>query len=170
MGGTGAQAHIDQEASRRASSGPRWLLADANGASRGGAAAGRGSGSGVRPSTRESRHAIFGDAVEILARELSRPVRVEDVARCVSTSPRQLQRVFADVGGLGFRSYLRGLRMSRAAELLAGTDVPVKEVARRVGYRDAGQFSRAFRRTHGLTPSEWRARRRDADERHPDRL
>jgi AraC-like DNA-binding protein len=113
-----------------------------------------------RESTRQAYGSIFDEATEILASEYSRPYKVEDVARRVATSPRQLQRVFAEVHGLGFRAYLRRVRMCRAAELLATTDLPVKEVAHQVGYRDASQFSKAFKRTRGVTPTEARATRR----------
>lgn len=112
---------------------------------------------GIRPATQEARLAIFTEALEILAREWRRPLTIDEVARRLATSPRQLQRIFADVAGLGFRSYLRRLRMSRAAELLATTALPVKEVAGRVGYGDASQFSKAFKRIYGVSPSQSRA-------------
>lgn len=108
----------------------------------------------TRPATRQLRRAIFDDAVEILATEYSRPIRIEEIARRVATSPRQLQRVFDEVGGLGFRAYLRRIRLSHAAELLAETDLTVKQVARRVGYSDVSQFSKAFRRAYGVSPSQ----------------
>jgi transcriptional regulator GlxA family with amidase domain len=112
---------------------------------------------GRRPATQESRLAIFAEVIEILADESSRPLRIDEVAGRVATSPRQLQRIFADVAGVGFRSYLRRLRMSKAAELLAATPLPVKEIAGRVGYGDASQFSKAFKRTYGISPSQCRA-------------
>jgi AraC-like DNA-binding protein len=110
-----------------------------------------------REATKQAYDSIFVEATEILSSEFSRPNKVEDVARRVAISPRQLQRVFAEVHGLGFRAYLRHVRMCRAAELLATTDLPVKEVAQQVGYRDASQFSKAFKRTRGVTPTEARA-------------
>jgi AraC family transcriptional regulator of adaptative response / methylphosphotriester-DNA alkyltransferase methyltransferase len=106
--------------------------------------------------TAEAHESIFEEAAGIVASEFSRPLTIDEIARRVSTSPRQLQRVFADVGGLGFRSYLRRVRMCQAARLLASADIPVKEVARRVGYGDPGQFSKAFKRTYGLSPSQSR--------------
>jgi transcriptional regulator GlxA family with amidase domain len=110
----------------------------------------------------KARRAIFDEAAEIVARDFPRPLRIYEVARRVAASPRQLQRVFADVGGLGFRAHLRRVRLTNAADLLAATDVPVKEVARRVGYTDASQFSKAFRRSYGLTPSQARGKPRSA--------
>ena len=117
---------------------------------------------GSRPATQEARQAIFADAVEIIAAEYSRPIRIEEISRRVATSPRQLQRVFADIGGSGFRSHLRAVRMARAKELLATTDLPVKEIATRVGYDDPSQFSKAFKHTYGMSPSQMRATRRDS--------
>lgn len=116
----------------------------------------------ARPATREARVAIFADAVEIIATEYSRPIRIEEISRRVATSPRQLQRVFSDIGGSGFRTHLRAVRMARATELLATTDLPVKEIATRVGYDDPSQFSKAFKRTFGVSPSQVRAKRRDS--------
>lgn len=117
---------------------------------------------GSRPATQEARHAIFADAVEIIAAEYSRPIRIEEISRRVATSPRQLQRVFADVGGRGFRAHLRAVRMARATELLATSDLAVKEIATRVGYDDPSQFSKAFKHTHGMNPSQMRAMTRDS--------
>jgi transcriptional regulator GlxA family with amidase domain len=146
MTGTEARAYIDQW-----DGGPLRRAALPQQASHG--ASGRAS---RRPATQESRLAIFAEAVEILADESSRPLRIDEVAGRVATSPRQLQRIFADVAGIGFRSYLRRLRMSKAADLLATTPIPVKEIARRVGYGDASQFSKAFKRTYGVSPSQCR--------------
>jgi AraC-like DNA-binding protein len=47
--------------------------------------------------------------------------------------------------------------MAHASELLATTQLPVKQIARRVGYDDPSQFSKAFKRTYGVSPSELRA-------------
>jgi AraC-like DNA-binding protein len=43
--------------------------------------------------------------------------------------------------------------MQHGAALLQTTDLPVSEIAHRVGYRQAAQFAKAFRRDHGLSPS-----------------
>jgi AraC-like DNA-binding protein len=115
-----------------------------------------------RQSTRDSHHRIFEDATGIVGREFARPLRIEEVARRVSVSPRHLQRVFSDVTGVGFRTYLTRVRMSHAAWLVASTDTPIKTIAVRVGYRDHSQFSKAFKRTYGVSPSRSRAAREDA--------
>ena len=65
---------------------------------------------------------------------------------------RQLQRVFAELAGSSFRDELAAVRMQHGAALLQTTDVPISDVARRVGYRQSAQFARAFRRHHGVSP------------------
>ena len=82
------------------------------------------------------------------------------VAHSIATSRRQLQRVFAEQG-TSFRRELQRMRMARAADLLRRERLPVAAVARAVGYRQAAQFSKAFRRHHGHPPSEARATRRE---------
>jgi AraC family transcriptional regulator, regulatory protein of adaptative response / methylphosphotriester-DNA alkyltransferase methyltransferase len=117
------------------------------------------SGSSARPSTRQLRVSLYRDAAAIVREEFARPLTLDEVARRVATSPRQLRRAFAEVGGTSFRSYLLAVRMARAAALLATSDLPVAEVGRRVGYRQPGQFAKAFKRARGTTPSEFRSAR-----------
>lgn len=76
-----------------------------------------------------------------------------EVATEIATSARQLQRVLAEVRGTSFRQELHRVRMQRAAALLWEGRCPIKEVAAAIGYRNATQFSRAFSRAHGVTPS-----------------
>ena len=81
------------------------------------------------------------------------------VAREIATSRRQLQRAFAEVGGTSFSRVLQQVRMQRAAELLAEGSLPVQAVAGAVGYRQAAQFAKVFRRHLGAPPSAFRRTR-----------
>ena len=112
-----------------------------------------------RSTTVQLRSSLYADAVAILEREYARDVALDDIARRVASSRRQLQRAFAEIGGTTFREHLTAVRMERAAELLARRSVTVREVAHRVGYRQPAQFAKAFRRHHGVAPSDYRARR-----------
>jgi transcriptional regulator GlxA family with amidase domain len=111
-----------------------------------------------RPATIRLRASLFQDAAAILADEYAGEVSLDDVARRVASSRRQLQRAFAEVGGTTFREHLTRVRMQRAAELLgSGGPLTVREVAHRVGYRQPAQFAKAFRRHLGVAPSEYRS-------------
>ena len=78
------------------------------------------------------------------------------VAREIATSRRQLQRAFAEAGGTSFSRELQRIRMARAAQLLLDGSRPVQDVAATVGYRQAAQFAKVFRRHHGVPPSSFR--------------
>jgi len=111
----------------------------------------------VRPSTVQRRRALFRDACEVIARRYDEAdLSLATVAHEIATSRRQLQRAFAEAGGTSFSRELRRTRMRRAASLLVEGSLPVQSVAAAVGYRQAAQFAKVFRRHHGLAPSEVR--------------
>ncbi len=119
-----------------------------------------------RPATVRHRTSLFRDAVEIVESEYGSDLSLDEIARRVASSRRQLQRSYAEIGDTTFREHLTAVRMDRAAELLATRGLTVREVAARVGYRQPAQFAKAFRRRHGVPPSGYRdARRFGADRR-----
>lgn len=113
-----------------------------------------------RPSTVRHRTSLFEDAVAIVEAEYASELSLDDIARRVASSRRQLQRAYSEIGDTTFRDHLTRVRMERAAELLAARGLTVREVAYRVGYRQPAQFAKAFRRHHGASPSDFRASRR----------
>jgi AraC family transcriptional regulator, regulatory protein of adaptative response / methylphosphotriester-DNA alkyltransferase methyltransferase len=110
----------------------------------------------MRDGTVERRRALFEEAKEIIRREYPEDLELDQVARRLATSRRQLQRSFAEVGKTSFRSYVAEVRMQRALELLQEGAMPVRDVASSVGYRQPAQFAKTFRRHHGAPPSSFR--------------
>ena len=109
-----------------------------------------------RPETALRRRELFLDATAIIDLEYDDRLALDDVAHRVATSRRQLQRAFAEAGETSFRAYVQRVRMNRAAALLREGSAPVNVVATAVGYRQAAQFAKAFRRHHGAPPSSFR--------------
>ena len=126
----------------------------------------------VRSDTLDTHHRLYLLARVIVARHYRQPLTIETVAAAVSSSPRQLQRVYAQFGETTFQEDLHARRMTAAAELLIEQRaIPVRDVARLVGYRQAPHFAQAFRRRYGLSPAQFREqaprpgrKRRSADE------
>ena len=106
-----------------------------------------------RPSPVRRRTSLFQAAVAIVEADYASELSLDDIARRVASSRRQLQRAYAEIGDTTFRDHLTGVRMERAAHLLASQRLTVREVAYRVGYRQPAQFAKAFRRHHGVSPS-----------------
>jgi AraC family transcriptional regulator, regulatory protein of adaptative response / methylphosphotriester-DNA alkyltransferase methyltransferase len=110
-----------------------------------------------RPTTIRLRTSLFEEATDIVGQEFGSDLSLDEIARRVASSRRQLQRAYAEIGHTTFRDHLTRVRMQKAAELLAARGLTVREVAHRVGYRQPAQFAKAFRRHFGAAPSDFRA-------------
>jgi two-component system response regulator YesN len=111
----------------------------------------------MRMGTLGERRRLYLLARGIVARYYRRPLTLPAVANALSSSPRQLQRAYAQFGDTSFHEDLFARRMAAAAELLVEQRaIPVRDVARLVGYRQAPHFARAFRRCYGLSPARFR--------------
>jgi AraC-like DNA-binding protein len=87
---------------------------------------------------------------------------LETLAARAGLSRTVLAERFRDTLGDTPLAYLRTVRMQKAVRLLSETSRTIEQVAREVGYQDAFGFSRAFKRSTGLAPREFRRRdRRD---------
>jgi AraC family transcriptional regulator of adaptative response / methylphosphotriester-DNA alkyltransferase methyltransferase len=113
----------------------------------------------ARPGTIQRRRELFEEAAAIIALEYPDRLELESVAHRLASSPRQLQRAFAEAAETSFRSYLRRARIERAAELLAD-GWSVSEAARAVGYSQPAHFAKAYRRERGRLPRMDRRLRR----------
>lgn len=80
----------------------------------------------------------------------------KDLARSVGASDRRLSRDFKEKLGVSVSAYLRREKLDRAAWLLHNTGISVTEVAHEAGFSSPCNFSVAFKKHTGLTPSEYR--------------
>ncbi|MFE7777362.1 helix-turn-helix domain-containing protein [Streptomyces sp. NPDC057445] len=98
-----------------------------------------------------------GDPVlRLLARDAFQPLTVAEHAARHGMTSTELRTAVRRGAGCGPKDYLLGIRLGRAKELLAATDLPVAAVARRVGYDDPAYFSRLFTRRVGTAPVRFR--------------
>jgi transcriptional regulator GlxA family with amidase domain len=79
-----------------------------------------------------------------------------ELARIAGVSVRQLERLFSRHLGRGIHDQYRTMRLERARQLLRETAFPVLEVAVATGFSSASQFSRAYKRAFGESPSRTR--------------
>ena len=91
-----------------------------------------------------------------LAHHYTEDVSLEQAAAHMGMSTFYFSRLFRATYNRTFLEYLTAYRVERAAALLASTDIPVREIAPRVGYVDSNYFSKVFKRQQGLTPTEYR--------------
>jgi transcriptional regulator GlxA family with amidase domain len=111
----------------------------------------------VRSGTIDTHRRLYLLARVVVARHYRQPLTLDAVAAAVSSSPRQLQRMYALFGEMTFQEDLLTRRMTAAAELLIEQRaIPVRDVARLVGYSQAPHFAQVFRRRYGLSPAGFR--------------
>jgi AraC-like DNA-binding protein len=106
------------------------------------------------------RDPVLAPALGALHRAPERKWTVAELASASNVSRSMLDVRFRQVLGRSPIRYLTDWRLHIAKELLATTDLGVHAVARRVGYEAEEAFSRAFKRQHGLAPTQWRSARR----------
>jgi AraC-like DNA-binding protein len=82
---------------------------------------------------------------------------VEDMAAAAGLSKAHFSREFRRAFGESPHHYLLTRRLERAAALLRMTDWSIAEVCLEVGLLSIGSFTTSFRRTYGMTPTEYRA-------------
>ena len=80
---------------------------------------------------------------------------IDLVAEAAGLSRRTLQRRL-QARGASYAGLVERTRLRLAADWLARTLMPIGEIAALLGYRDGGNFSRAFRRRTGMTPQQYR--------------
>lgn len=116
---------------------------------------------GNAPTDRESRR-----VAEIAAyiRGEYRTATLTELAERMYLTPPYLSRLVADYFGKSFKCLVVEERMKRASELICGTDLPISEIIRSVGYENESYFHREFKRYSGTTPLSYRKRNKITSE------
>jgi AraC family transcriptional regulator len=85
-------------------------------------------------------------------------VALDELAAIAKLSPFHFARAFAKTLGMPPYRYQQKLRMERACDLLARSDLRIIDIALAVGYESPQALARVFMRTYGVAPSQWRRR------------
>ena len=99
-------------------------------------------------------------AIRLLQSDPARPLGLAEAARACNLTPAYFSRLFKAHMRMGFAEYLQGHRLNLAAQLIASTDLPIAQVAYRVGIASPAHLSRSFADRFGMTPSHYRHRAR----------
>lgn len=92
--------------------------------------------------------------VEYLSSNYMKPqLCLSMVAANFDLTEAYLSQFFKEQTGENFSSYLERVRMHHAHELLKHTDLPVDDIAQRVGYNSAHAFRRVYKRINGIVPT-----------------
>lgn len=113
-----------------------------------------------------SHHPAVGLIKEYIDEHYNEPVSLDTLSQVSRVSPFHALRLFRDAEGTTPNGYQIGLRIRRACELLEqGT--PIVETALETGFYDQSHFTNTFRRITGVTPREYRKKRKILQEPEP---
>ena len=93
---------------------------------------------------------------EYIASHLGENISIRALADNVGLSSYHFARAFKQSEGMSPHRYLLQCRVRRTQDLLAGTDLPLSEIALASGFSDQSHFARQFRQHVGVTPSTYR--------------
>ena len=112
---------------------------------------------GQIPKVTKSRNEkeIFQHVVDYLDKNLSAHLTIEQICRDTLTGRSQLQRIFRERSGLGIMEYFFRLKVEAAKEMIRMSQLNFTQISERLGYSSIHYFSRQFKKTTGMTPSEY---------------
>ncbi|KRF13725.1 AraC family transcriptional regulator [Paenibacillus sp. Soil787] len=95
-------------------------------------------------------------AIDLIESKLTDKVDVEEIAKQAYSSSYHFQRMFHLHTGVTIGEYIRKRRLTLAAQDLAMSSVKVMDISLKYGYESPESFAKAFRKVHGISPSEAR--------------
>lgn len=99
----------------------------------------------------------FNRALDHLNKNYMDDITLDSLAAYAGFSRYTLSRMFRQHTGLTFTQYLSKRRVEMAMELLAGTRIPVTQIALQCGFNSIATFNRVFREVKGCTPTQYRS-------------
>jgi len=102
--------------------------------------------------TKHSQVRRIAAGVAWLKQNITKPIRMEELAREVHMSPSTMYVWFKTVTGMSPLQFQKHVRLQEARRMLLSETIDATTASQRVGYESASQFSREYRRLFGLPP------------------
>ncbi|SFC43106.1 AraC-type DNA-binding protein [Butyrivibrio sp. YAB3001] len=99
---------------------------------------------------------IYSDIADYIKRNISKNIKIGEIADTFGYSPKYLSHLFSEIHGSSLKQFVISQKMDTACFLLTDSNKSITEIASAVGFSDVHNFSRTFKATIGLTPSNYR--------------
>ena len=99
---------------------------------------------------------FYRDICDYVSWHITDNLKVSQVANYFGYNEKYLTTFFKQRAGISLKQYILQVKMDRAKADLSETTEPVSQIAFRLGFTDAHNFSNAFHKVTGLSPSEYR--------------
>lgn len=99
---------------------------------------------------------IINKIVRFVQNHLAEEISLSVLAEEFHFSTQYVSQLFKNEIGVNFLTYLTNIRMEKAKKLLLSTDLPIAGVSEQSGYGDYRVFTKVFKKSEGVTPSQYR--------------
>lgn len=109
-----------------------------------------------------SSNIYVNKAIEFIQDNYHSPIKVHDIAKYICLNRSYLTSIFQKNIQMSPQKFLMEFRITKAAELLYNTDLPIGNIANSCGYSDQLAFSKAFKKVKGVSPKEYRSNKKES--------
>ena len=99
---------------------------------------------------------LCNKAKKYIKENYNKDINLDTISGSIHLSKHHFIRIFREAVGISPMKYLLDVRLDAAKELLGKTDLSIKEIAGEVGYENALTFSRVFKNSENISPTEYR--------------
>jgi AraC-like DNA-binding protein len=103
---------------------------------------------------------LVNDVNDFILRNIQTSMTVKQIADHMGMSESNLRKIYKKAGGKQIKVHMLEARMDTAKKLLSETDDNISEILFKLGFNDPSYFSRQFRKYFGMTPQEFRRKKR----------
>lgn len=106
--------------------------------------------------SRKTQKQIYHDIIDFVKLNINRNLKVSDVAAHFGYNEKYLSHLFGTVAGIPLKQFILTNKINAANFMLTDTNKSISEIAHALGFSDSHNFSRAYKKISGLSPSEYR--------------
>lgn len=103
-----------------------------------------------------SQQQVYNDIVDYITTNIHLNLKVQDIAEHFNYNPKYLSHLFFELYGVPLKQFILDRKIESANFMLSDNDKPIKEIANDLGFSDVHNFTRAYKRKTGITPTEYR--------------
>jgi two-component system response regulator YesN len=105
---------------------------------------------------RSSSNEYICEVKEYIFNHYQEELSLDNIAQEINITPKYLSELFIREEGIGLSKFIKSLRLSKAKELLKGTNKRITEISNETGFNNHSYFIKIFRETFQMTPDSYR--------------
>lgn len=109
-----------------------------------------------KPVKKKSRKQIYYDILDYVKTNIDKPMKVEDIAFHFGYNEKYISYLFKEHAGIALKQYILNTKIELANFYLSDTNKPIVTIAKELGFNNNHNFATVYKKTMGITPSQYR--------------